>query len=130
MAHARALKGLLIGSVWIEAGGTFEASPDRLKALVERGHATAIAEGSPSAAAPAKPKAKPTTKPATKAEPAPEDAAAFEVEDFPGGDALAAAGLLTVDAVRDYIAEHGDSWANGINGVGKSTARKIVDRIG
>lgn len=54
---------------------------------------------------------------------------AGELADYPGADDLAAVGITTIDGLRNLIDEHGDTWHSQVNGIGKSTAGKIVELL-
>lgn len=56
-------------------------------------------------------------------------AAASDLGDLPGAEALQAAGLQTRAALIAYINEHGDSWFAPINGIGKATASQIIEEL-
>lgn len=53
-------------------------------------------------------------------------AAVFDPEDFPSGEDLAAAGILNVPQLREFITANGDGWFSKVKGVGKGAAAKIA----
>lgn len=49
--------------------------------------------------------------------------------DFPGTDDLHKAGITTVEQLEKFMEDNGDAWFEKVNGIGKSTAAKIVDHL-
>lgn len=52
-----------------------------------------------------------------------------ELDGWPGDEALAKAGITTIEALKKLIANKGDLWAKEINGIGKATSADVVAKL-
>ena len=121
LVNVTVLKGLLYGGKWRIEGAKLEMDAHRAQVLSETkpphvalGNVTVKADG-------------PT--PAAKSDETPASGEPGELQGWPGDEALAAAGIETIDALRALIDEHGDAWPKQVDGVGPATAAKIVDEL-
>lgn len=49
--------------------------------------------------------------------------------DFPGSDKFAAAGITSVEGVKELVAAKGDAWAKEIKGITKAISAKVSEAL-
>lgn len=49
--------------------------------------------------------------------------------DFPGAEQFVAAGITSIEGVKQLIEKHGDAWAKEVKGIGKAIAAKVSEAL-
>lgn len=49
--------------------------------------------------------------------------------EFPGSEQFVAAGITSIEGVKQLIEKHGDAWAKEVKGIGKAIAAKVSEAL-